>query len=175
MSNWREIRNIITIEDSLGFEIKEYPSKSVIMYKFNCLICKKSLQVRRQHIQYSTGKCKKHANQLRPFEAVYGAMRRRSKERKLKFNLSYEEYIEFTKINNCYYCNDKINWDPYNEHGKNNPGYYLDRMNNDIGYIKSNCVVCCTTCNMAKRSMHHDNFIDMCLKISKEKGSSCGD
>lgn len=165
MANWRKIRNIITIADSIGFEIKEFPSCNAVLYHFNCLVCKKLLKIRLKHIPYSTGKCKKHANMHKPFEASYGGMKRNAKGRNLQFSLTYEDYIEFTKQSNCTYCGDKIKWRPYNEHGKNNPAYFLDRYDNNKGYLKENCVVCCTTCNIAKKAMHGDKFIEMANKI----------
>lgn len=163
---WRKLRNIIKREDAIGFSIKEFPSCNVIVYKFKCLICPKIIEVRLKHIPYSTGKCKKHANMHRPFEAVYGGLRRGAKERGIEFKLTYENYIEFTKNKSCHYCDRDIPWNPYNEHGKNNPGYYLDRKDPDKGYSKDNCVASCSRCNLAKRSLKYLEWIDLCKMVA---------
>jgi hypothetical protein len=81
---------------------------------------------------------------LRPFESRYNSLISVNKERN-NVNLTYEEYIEFTKIKNCHYCNVPMNWHPYHM-----TGYYLDRKDNSLGYSVDNCVVCCARCNEAK-------------------------
>jgi len=173
---WRKLRNAISLKDSLGTKTLKFKSGPVTVYLFKCLVCSKDLEIRKQHIPYSTGKCKKHSGMLRPFEASFGAIKKSAKERNLSFNLTYNQYIKFTKIKNCYYCNNLIQWNPYNEHGKNSPAYYLDRKQNKVGYSKNNCVVCCTTCNWAKRNMKFIDFINMCKQVAKNHkgGGSCG-
>ena len=56
---------------------------------------------------------------------------------------------------NCTYCGDNI------------PGIGLDRINNTIGYTIDNIASCCTTCNMMKHKLSHQEFINKCIKISK--------
>ena len=53
----------------------------------------------------------------------------------------------------CFYCGD-----PSNING-------LDRINNDLGYIIGNCVPCCSTCNLMKRTLGWRTFIDHVSKI----------
>ena len=168
MANWRKIKNIINRSDALGHKIVEFTSCNAIYYKFKCSTCSKILWIREQHIPFSTGKCKKHANQRKPFEAVYGGLKRGAKHRGIRCSLSYRQYLNFTN-KNCFYCDEEIPWNPYNKHGQNNPGYFLDRMNPKKGYTKNNCVSCCTKCNMAKRSLTSNEFISMCKKIAYNK------
>ena len=87
---------------------------------------------------------------LRPFEALLNSVKSTARNYNHEFTITYEEYIEFTKIPRCHYCKSLINWRPYAE-GKSN-AYYLDRMDNLKGYHKENCVVCCTRCNWSKGS-----------------------
>lgn len=47
------------------------------------------------------------------------------------------------------------------EHPRGNGAYIytgIDRIDNDLGYTKVNCVTCCRTCNLAKRAMSRDEF-----------------
>jgi len=69
-------------------------------------------------------------------------------EGRVECNLKFEEFLEFTSITKCHYCNAQINWV---KHGGKS-AYYLDRKDNDKGYSKSNCVVCCPRCNFGKSS-----------------------
>ena len=55
------------------------------------------------------------------------------------FNFTKEDYVSI--INQpCVYCNNFLKPD-------NSYGIGLDRIDNTIGYSKSNCVSCCVTCN----------------------------
>jgi len=175
-AKWRAKRNLIVESDSVGTRKLHFKSGVKTMLVFSCPVCKNEVLIQRKHIPYSTGRCKKHAQMLRPYEAVYGAMRKNAKERKLKFLISYDDYLLFTN-KDCYFCGNAIPWNPYNRHGVNSPGYYLDRLNPNIGYIIENCVPCCTCCNMMKRSLSEPVFINQCVKIavqSQSIGGTCG-
>lgn len=80
-------------------------------------------------------------------------------ERKVKFDLSKNEYCEFRK-KNCYYCN--------NTNDLNRIG--IDRVNPDLGYVKSNELVsCCYICNMMKKDLYIHDFYNQILRILKHK------
>lgn len=112
-----------------------------------CSICCIDLRVRTDQIKGHTEKCVKCSHRKRPFESVYNRLL--SDWRKIEMNLSYEEFIEFTKQPNCHYCGQLIPWEPYaTVDGKFiSSAYFLDRKNNDGPYSQENCVVCCTSCN----------------------------
>lgn len=91
-----------------------------------------------------------------------------AKKRNVKFDL---EYTDFEKLINgeCYYCGDvksnkliKKNYKPFYYNG-------IDRVNNEIGYTKENCVSCCEFCNKAKRNITIDEFYNKCYKIVNKK------
>ena len=88
--------------------------------------------------------CYRAHRRYRPFEALYNRLVVCAKRTTL--DLSYEEFLEFTKVAECHYCGVALTWAPYST--KN--GYQLDRADNDKGYSKTNCVVCCARCNRAK-------------------------
>lgn len=89
--------------------------------------------------------CYRAHRKYRPFEALYNILVKVAKDKNI-FVLDYEEYLKFTLTKICHYCNEYIDWKPY----KSNEGYKLDRKDNNLGYTKENCVVCCARCNKAK-------------------------
>lgn len=42
----------------------------------------------------------------------------------------------------------------------------IDRKNNSRGYSIINCVPCCTTCNMMKKTLGYEEFLEHCNKIT---------
>lgn len=47
--------------------------------------------------------------------------------------------------------------------------YYngIDRKNNNEGYTKENCLPCCTRCNIQKREMQYNDFLDHVKNIAE--------
>ena len=152
---------MLNIKDSLGFEWRDngINAKGVpIRYKihlFKCSICPNPVRSRKCYMKKHSGECKscsskrtiKIANtacKLRPFEARYNIFKHKCPET----NLKYEDYLKFTSIKNCHYCDRNMPWQPY---GENNPGFWLDRKSCNYGHIAGNLVVCCGLCNFTKR------------------------
>lgn len=113
--------------------------------------CLSTLRVRQSELKNKKEfLCISHAHTKRPFESLLNTMK--NDHRKLENNITYEQFIEFTKIKNCHYCLSTINWIEYSVvkgEFKSN-AYYLDRVDNDKGYTNDNVVVCCTKCNIAR-------------------------
>ena len=84
-------------------------------------------------------------NSLPPFQGNYNRMVNQSKLRNVSVELTFEEYLAFTKIQECHYCEQAINWKP-----RAMTSYNLDRKDSTIGYTVDNCVVCCRRCNWGK-------------------------
>lgn len=95
----------------------------------------------------------------RPFEWLYLKIRRTSIRASKKCYLTYEEFLAFTRITQCSYCGSQIKWIPHSTRGEPT-GYCLDRMDNNLGYTKNNCVVCCADCNMIKSNRF--TYEEMC-------------
>lgn len=74
-----------------------------------------------------------------------------SRKRNLTWELNQSELETFYE-SICTYC------------GESYKGLGIDRVDNNIGYIISNCVPCCSTCNFMKRALSKNEFI---LKIQK--------
>ena len=90
-----------------------------------------------------------------------------AERRNRKFHLSFNYFVSLCS-ENCFYCgcipnqisksNAIRSTGDWIHHG-------IDRVNNDIGYIKSNCVSCCIKCNLMKRKMKLEEFITHTDKI----------
>jgi hypothetical protein len=87
----------------------------------------------------------------RPFEALYNRLKNnRARYYDIPVLLTYEEFLEFTKINECHYCGEPVIWTKYNLNNRRSCATNLDRKNNLLGYSTDNCVVSCLPCNKTK-------------------------
>lgn len=95
-----------------------------------------------------------HSGRKAPFLARYNAMvNNNNYQGRCKVYLTYEEFLEFTKINECHYCGTPIDW-------SKTTAYNLDRKDNTKDYYKENCVVCCKLCNQIKsRWFTYEEFL----------------
>lgn len=96
--------------------------------------------------------CKSCKHKMLPYKFLYNYFIYKCQKRKIKNTLTYDEFIHFTKIKHCNYCNDEILWPKHNINNLHRPKcrYNLDRMDNLMGYTKENCCVCCPVCNSIK-------------------------
>lgn len=103
---------------------------------------------------------------MKPFQSLYNWFLQIEKYRKKKvgINISFDDFVEFTKITKCHYCGDYIIWKQFREQGKS-MSYNLDRINNSIDYTKENCVVCCWKCNKIKSNLQYNDFVNQIHKI----------
>ena len=74
-------------------------------------------------------------------------------KRKLKFNLSFDDFMLFFK-KPCSYCGAEIET------------VGIDRVDNRRGYEIDNVTSCCSICNMMKFIMDKDFFISHCNKVT---------
>ena len=82
----------------------------------------------------------------RPFESLYNRLKRTAERCKHKADLTYEEFLLFTKLSCCHYCSRSLDW-------SSAQAYNLDRKDNLKGYSKDNLVVCCYVCNRTKGNL----------------------
>lgn len=89
---------------------------------------------------------------------------KRSKNKGWKDWLSLFDFIELSK-KECFYCNEKpfIEIKDYISEIKKDISVKvysngIDRIDNNIGYVKNNCVSCCKYCNFAKNTMSIEEF-----------------
>lgn len=88
-----------------------------------------------------------------PFGVVYNALRSAAKKQGLQLTLSYEEFVKFTEVPTCHYCDGTVVWARFSSADKNGSSYNLDRKNNSLGYVTGNLVVCCKVCNRVKSNL----------------------
>lgn len=144
-------------KDAIDIERKFYPGTGYVntyIFKCNVIECNELCRVQTQHLKKARGLCRRCVQKGLPYEAKYNELKKSCRKRKINLTITYEEFLEFTKILNCHYCLDKIEWHPFTRDIKNysvvSRSYKLDRKNNDLGYLNENCVVCCWKCNSAK-------------------------
>lgn len=77
--------------------------------------------------------------------------RNMAEKRGLAFKLSYQAFSNIVS-RDCYYCGAKPR--PYNIGSYSDvKANGVDRVNNNLGYVESNCVPCCTECNREKNDL----------------------
>ena len=69
--------------------------------------------------------------------------------KRLGFYLSYEEFYDMI-IQPCVYCGKEGDFTSFNG---------IDRIDSKQGYIKSNCLPCCTRCNQSKGDLTVSKFV----------------
>lgn len=118
---------------------KNYTAEQILFGKKNAdkrkAVCSKTMD--EQHIKNKASK-------------MMSSYRNSDLKKGLEFNISRDFLIDTFK-KNCVYCESKVN-------------IGLDRINNSIGHIESNCVPCCYRCNVTRL----DNFtFDEMILIGK--------
>ncbi len=83
-----------------------------------------------------------------------------AKRRRVELKIDQGDWQEFMNSAEykCTYCNSDVS---------NETGGGLDRINNEVGYIRDNLKVCCKICNSMKSSLSEDEFKAHIVKISK--------
>lgn len=96
---------------------------------------------------------------LFPYKSTWNSVKKMAREKNIPCSLTYGEFLTFTKIKSCFYCEKEIEW---HKHGpKAASRYNLDRKDNSLGYHITNLVVCCWNCNNLKGNKI--NFDDFCF------------
>lgn len=126
---------------------KEVSKSGHPIYIYECTDCGKELRVR--HLKRKSSKCSSCCQKKKPFTSSYSNLRYCAKKKNLELDITYKDFLEFTKIKQCHYCYSLIEWKPSKYYK-----YHLDRKDNDKGYLLDNCVVCCTKCNYGKSNRY---------------------
>jgi hypothetical protein len=98
------------------------------------------------------------------FNAIIGQYKNRALKKNLPFELTEEEFRELI-LKNCVYCGKE----PSNlvKHEKDFMIYNgIDRVDSSKGYTVSNSVSCCGVCNLMKRSMSCEDFLNHVRRIN---------
>jgi hypothetical protein len=102
--------------------------------------------------------------------AVYKNYKQAAKRRNYNFSLTKEESKEIIE-SDCYYCGEEPSMIPNHYKKKLTIDTYkyngVDRIDNNIGYIKDNVVSCCKICNNAKSTLSLEDFKQWLKKVYK--------
>ena len=94
---------------------------------------------------------------IRSQKHIYNQYKSNAKKRNLIFNLTLDEFINLIE-SPCFYCGatNSMTHNPIRTISESEEYKYngVDRINNGIGYIKTNCVSCCKICNNSKASLN---------------------
>lgn len=102
---------------------------------------------------YFRAECKIcHNNKPARHIAIY---KERAKENNIPFELKPDD---FASKKNCNYCGGLVR------------NLRIELINESMGYLKNNCIICCNDCYKFKNNLDHDTFINMCLKIANNIG-----
>jgi hypothetical protein len=84
----------------------------------------------------------------RPFEGQYNIFKNRAR---YKVDITYDQYAELAKQNECHYCGSPVRWSEYRRKNRSGgSGSNLDRKDYKGDYTMDNVTVCCGRCNYAK-------------------------
>jgi len=137
----RQFKGILREEDAI-----EVVGQTLI---FKCLKCPRKIKSKRSSLHTHSGMCNKCAQRKRPFESIYTSLTRSDNYTPKNSTLTYEEFLQFTKIQHCHYCTTEIKWTEFRG-STDLKRYYLDRKNSGLGYHMYNVVACCSSCNYLK-------------------------
>lgn len=113
----------------------------------------------------------------RPFEALYNDLCRKAKTREIVVELAYEQFLVYTEIDKCHYCDATLKWpDLSRATWKQHRATNLDRKDSDGCYSLENCVACCSRCNKAKGdSFTYEEWLKIgaCIRRMRKGGRPC--
>jgi hypothetical protein len=107
---------------------------------------------------------------------VFNSYRARAKRSKIAFTLTKDEFLSMIQ-RDCQYCGippmmvgvspKRDNKDPAYSSFKWNG---VDRVDNSKGYILANVTPCCMLCNLAKKNLSSNQFLEWALRLSCHQG-----
>jgi hypothetical protein len=76
-----------------------------------------------------------------------------------------EKFIKFAEVLNlllncehaCFYCKEKVQ--VLYEYVRQPKQWTLDRLDNHFGHNSDNVVIACLSCNLRRKTMHHDRYV----------------
>jgi hypothetical protein len=98
-------------------------------------------------------------------DRVIKGYKHRAKERKLAWELKQNEAKSLLQ-SSCHYCGSAPSLDYY---GVLRNG--IDRVDNNLGYLKKNVVSCCSLCNTMKLDLPTEQFLAHIRRISQNQGT----
>jgi hypothetical protein len=134
------------------------PSLSVIILQKSCTKCKKLKacsdfhkdRTQQDGLYSSCKECKSlyglRIQKVFSPSRLFKQYRANAKHSDRLFNLTINDFAQLEKLE-CYYC------------GENTKILGYDRVDNNIGYLKSNIVPCCDICNYMKSDLATEQWV----------------
>ncbi len=98
---------------------------------------------------------------------IYHNYRKAAGRRGYQFKLTKEEFNRLIRMN-CHYCGCGPSMSTSWVRGHSDFSYNgVDRKDNAIGYISSNCVPCCDICNNSKSTLTYDRWVEWLTRVSR--------
>lgn len=92
-------------------------------------------------------------------QSLFNRYKYSAKSRGYDFDLSTDSFRRLI-YSNCYFCGIEPK-QIHNEILYNG----IDRLNNEKGYERENCLACCKVCNRGKGTMNSDEYFDHTVRI----------
>lgn len=109
-------------------------------------------------------------NHLGAIRVVIRVYQQQAADRNLAFELSEQEAT--TLISSpCHYCGQEPQQQT-TAHKRLDPSFRyngIDRVDNALGYVPSNVVTACKTCNFAKRTMSKSDFLAWVRRVARHQ------
>lgn len=105
------------------------------------------------------------------FNDVWNDYQGSARTRGHSFELTKDQFREITS-SNCHYCNSV----PSTISNRAVSVYIyngIDRKDNSVGYVFSNCLPCCPRCNRAKHKLGYGEFLELVSRIHAHVVSKC--
>jgi hypothetical protein len=103
------------------------------------------------------------------FNAVWNDYVQQSRRRKRTWSLTKDEARGLFS-QSCFYCGNEPSAIKTIPNGRGSFTFNgIDRVDNALDYVYSNCVPCCRVCNFMKREMSTADFLDHIDKIIKRR------
>ena len=152
-------------------EFLGYTDHKERLYKSKCIKCGHVFEKRRiDDIRTPIKESCRFCNSIKgnfAFNYLLNDYKSGAKSRNLVFELTNDEFYSLI-TKSCKYCGQEPELRIFRKgltgecKAKVNG---IDRVNSNIGYIKSNCVPCCTKCNLMKSNYTSDDFLTHISKI----------
>lgn len=169
-----------------GLKVTNYYSSSGKQF-FECFcVCGKLFQARVDAIKAGstkscgclTGNLISQKNRLPNNVAMINLVNRTYKDnaakRNIEFSLSLDEFKKLISMS-CKYCGQEPQQAKFAGHENRRDRFLtyngIDRVDNNIGYIFSNCVPCCTICNAAKSDLSFEEFKSWIQRLVSHNGN----
>jgi len=135
-------------------------------YAGQCKLCERTNPRKKGNAPYSIIKQKEGIYPIKSYTKQFmNSYKHGASKRKLEFSLDIEEFSRLV-LKPCHYCGG------FSKLENGTPYCGIDRIDSNKGYIVSNCVSCCTTCNRMKLDHSITIFLAHLKKLSKFQGWS---